>query len=111
MTYLGLTKRLLHLCKRFGAFRPYLFLDLFPDPTPLDLLLHQLAGQQQLDASLGNDFGCVVVCVIDMSTALADKLGLRHPVVFVNVPTLGTFLARVLSGNLDHQGCPIKLSD
>jgi hypothetical protein len=52
---------------------------------------------------LGNDLSCVLIGVIRKSAALADELGLRGPVVRVNVPALGAFLRTVLLWNLDHE--------
>jgi hypothetical protein len=62
-----------HCYTRFGAFRPYL---LSCDPARLLLFFDTLARQQLLDATPGNDFCRVVVCMVDVSTALTDKLGL-----------------------------------
>ena len=99
-TYRSLTKRRAHFCTRFGAFRPYL---LSCDPARFLLFFDTLASQQLPDPAPGNDFCCVMVCMVGVSTALTDKTGLGYPVVLVNVAAGAAFLRRMKRRYFDYQ--------
>jgi hypothetical protein len=85
--------------RRFGAFRPYLLALGYP--ARFLFLPIRLAGQPPLNAALRNDLAGVALGVSGISAALADELGLRNPVVFVNVAARGTFLRRIVRRNIE----------
>ncbi len=76
---------------------------LFSDPAPTDPFLLNSPLQKKSDSPLGDHAAGVLIGVTRKSAALADELGLRRPVVRVNVPAVGTFLRTELRWYLDHE--------
>ena len=99
-SYLNLPRRGARCRVRFAGYPTYL---VFGDPALLTYLLHIGTPEQQTNTALGDDGGCIVVCMVCVIAALANKLSLAQPVVWMSVAAWGTLLRRIEGRYFDHE--------